>query len=125
MSAAEGRAVLVSTDRDLLREGYAAFNERDIESVLAVMHPDIDWPNAMEGGRLRGHKAVREYWLRQFELIDANVDPLSFYTAEDGRIVVEVHRVVREKGGAVIADEMVEHLYRIEDGLVLSMEIRY
>ena len=47
---------------DLITKTYAAFNARDIESVLAVMHPDVDWPNGWEGERVRGHDEVRKYW---------------------------------------------------------------
>jgi ketosteroid isomerase-like protein len=36
----------------LLERTYAAFNARDIDAVLAVMHPDVDWPNGMDGGRV-------------------------------------------------------------------------
>ena len=36
--------------RSLLEAGYDAFNRRDIEAALAGMAPDVDWPNAWEGG---------------------------------------------------------------------------
>jgi ketosteroid isomerase-like protein len=39
--------------RELLKAAYRAFNARDIEGVLALMAPNVDWPNGMEGGRLR------------------------------------------------------------------------
>jgi ketosteroid isomerase-like protein len=29
----------------LLRRCYAAFNVRDLEGVLALMHPDVTWAN--------------------------------------------------------------------------------
>jgi hypothetical protein len=35
---------------DPLRVVYAAFNARDIEQVLAALHPDVNWPNGMTGG---------------------------------------------------------------------------
>jgi hypothetical protein len=35
---------------DLLQTLYGAFNARDIDAALAGMHPDVDWPNGMEGG---------------------------------------------------------------------------
>jgi hypothetical protein len=35
----------------LLRRAYEAFNARDIDAALALMHLDVDWPNGMEGGR--------------------------------------------------------------------------
>ena len=61
----------------LIRDLYASFNARDIEAVLAHLHPDVDWPNAWENGRLRGHAAVRDYWTRQFAAIDGHVEPIS------------------------------------------------
>ena len=53
------------------------------------MHPDVDWPNGMEGGREHGHAAVRDYWTRQFGLIDSHVEPLSGNAVLNG-IPVEV-----------------------------------
>jgi hypothetical protein len=42
----------------------------------------------------------------------------------DGRIAISVHQVVRDLAGQTVADEMIEHIYRIENGLIESMEIR-
>jgi len=43
-----------------LRALYAAFNARDIGTVLAAMAPDVDWANGWEGDRVVGHDAVRD-----------------------------------------------------------------
>jgi ketosteroid isomerase-like protein len=107
---------------DLLRRAYAAFNDRDIEAALALMHPDVDWPNGWEGGRLRGHAAVRNYWQRQFAAIDSHVEPLAFTPTADG-MVVDVHQVVRSPDGELLSDGRVRHAYVIEAGLVRGMEI--
>jgi hypothetical protein len=77
----------------------------------------------MEGGRVHGHDAVREYWTRQFQMLDPHVEPKGFRIAEDGRIVVEVHQVVHDLAGKLLVDQKIEHVYEIEDGLILSMEI--
>jgi hypothetical protein len=111
-------------ERDLFIKLYNAFNARDIDTALAAMHPYVDWPNAMEGGRVLGHSGVREYWTRQFGLIDPHVEPQRFTTDEAGRIVLDVHAVVRDLSGNVISDQMVQHVYLIEDGLIRSMEVR-
>jgi hypothetical protein len=50
----------MSEDHELLAHTYAAFNGRDIDAVLAVMHPEVDWPNGMGGGRVHGQAAVRD-----------------------------------------------------------------
>jgi hypothetical protein len=88
------------------------------------MHRDVEWPNGMEGGYVHGHDGVRDYWTRQWRLIDAHVEPLQFATDDTGRIVIDVHQVVRDRTGAVLADQMVQHAYRVEGGLIRSMEIR-
>jgi len=113
----------VSEHEELLRRAYEAFNARDVDAVLALMHPDVDWPNGMEGGRVLGHAAVREYWTRQFEVIDSRVEPEAFTTDAEGRVVVDVHQVVRDTAGEVLSDGRVEHVYTIRDGLVERMEI--
>ena len=108
---------------ELLRGAYAAFNVRDIERALVLMHPDVDWANGMEGGRVHGHDAVREYWTRQFGTIDPHVEPEEFTATADGAVAVKVRQLVRNLDGEVTADSYVTHVYRFRDGLVERMDI--
>jgi ketosteroid isomerase-like protein len=123
MSSTLGQEELVA-GRDLLLKVYSAFNRRDVESILAVMHPDVEWPNGMEGGWVHGREGVRAYWARQWGLVDPHVEPVAFKTDEGGKIVVDVHQVVRDLAGAVLLDRTVQHAYLLDDGLIRSMEIR-
>jgi len=113
-----------SAEIELLRRVYTAFNRREIETVLATMHSDVDWPNGMEGGRELGKDAVRAYWQRQFKIIDPKVEPQGFTTEPDGRIAVAVHQVVHDKSGKLLVDQIIHHIYEFRDGLIQSMEIR-
>jgi len=106
-----------------LRAVYAAFNARDVDTVVATMHPDVDWPNAWEGGRVLGHDAVREYWRRQFAAIDPRVEPRGFTLTDDGRVAVEVDQVVRSRSGELLAESTVTHVYAFRDGLVERMDV--
>lgn len=114
----------MSTNQELLRKMYEAFNARDLDTTSALMHPEVDWPNGWEGGRVHGPEAVRDYWTRQWAAIDPNVEPVGFDTDDAGRTVVLVHQVIRDLEGKVTLDGMVEHVYRIEEGLIRSMDIR-
>ncbi len=107
----------------LLRRAYQAFNARDIDGALATMHPDIDWPNGIEGGRLHGHREVREYWRRQFDLIDSRVEPQQIWQRSDGQVVVTVRQVVCDRTGNAISENTVEHRYMISDGSIERMDI--
>lgn len=100
----------MSEHEELLRRAYEAFNARDVDAALALMHPDVDWPNGMEGGRVLGRDAVREYWTRQFEVIDSRVEPEAFSTDGEGRVVVDVHQIVRDTAGELLSDGLVERM---------------
>jgi nuclear transport factor 2 (NTF2) superfamily protein len=107
----------------LLHDAYDAFNARDVERALTMMHVDVDWPNAMEGGRVHGREGVQAYWERQFSSIDSQVRPLCFQQAPDGRIVVTVHQLVRDHAGNVVSDETIEHHYVVTEGLIERMDV--
>jgi nuclear transport factor 2 (NTF2) superfamily protein len=106
-----------------LRALYAAFNARDIDTVLAALAEDVDWPNAWEGGRLRGRAEVRDYWTRQWAEIDGRVEPVGFASRPDGRVAVEVDQTVRDLDGALLSEGRVRHVYAFRDELVVAMEV--
>lgn len=116
------RIIAIMHER-LIRDLYAAFNAKDVEAVIAHLHPDVDWPNAWEGGRLTGHAAVRDYWARQFAQIDPRVEPVAIAETDDGRVEVKVHQTVRSLDGETIAEGRVAHVYTIRDGRIVHMEV--
>jgi hypothetical protein len=65
-----------------------------------------------------------EYWTRQWALIDPRVEPRHVTVGSDERIYVDAHQVVRDLGGAVLRDQMVQHVYTLEGGRAKWMEIR-
>lgn len=110
--------------RELLTAVYAAFNRRDIDEVLALMRPDVDWPNGMEGGRVHGCDEVRAYWRRQWGILDPHVEPVRMEEDEVGNTVVDVHQVVRDLSGNILKDQIVQHVYSFKGGLIERMDIR-
>jgi ketosteroid isomerase-like protein len=108
---------------ELLKRLYAAFNERDIEAVLAHLDEGVDWPNAWEGGRLHGRDAVRDYWTRQWAEIDGYVEPAGFTARPGSAVAVDVRQTVRALDGALLSEGSVVHVYRFRDGLVTRMDV--
>jgi ketosteroid isomerase-like protein len=113
-----------SPTEQFFRDLYEAFNARALDTALAGMHPDVDWPNMIDGGREHGHAAVEAYWRKQFEATDPRVEPQKVTPTGDDEVIVEVHQVVRDKSGAVISDDVVEHVYKLRDGLIERMDVR-
>src|SRR5690349_16724809 len=114
----------MSDQFELLKRVYDGFNARDIESVLAAMHDDVIWANGMEGGHVHGRDEVRRYWTRQWAMINPRVEPVEFSRGIGGEFVVEVHAVVHDLNGHLLADNMVGHVFRIENGLIKRFDIR-
>ena len=113
-----------SQTEQFFKDLYDAFNARDLDRALASMHPDVDWPNMIAGGREHGHAAVRAYWEKQFETTDPRVEPQQIAPVGDDQVVVDVHQVVRDRDGRVLDDRKVQHVYVLRDGLVERMDVR-
>jgi hypothetical protein len=114
----------MSDNVQLLKRVYDQFNARDMENALAAMHEDVIWANGMEGGHVHGRDEVRSYWTRQWAMIDPHVEPVSFGDGPDGEVIVEVHTVVHDLKGNLLADKMVGHVFRIENELVKRFDIQ-
>ncbi len=87
------------------------------------MTTDVEWPRAFKGGFVQGHHAVGAYWTEQWSEISPHVEPVAFHPEEGGRILVEVHQVVRDLAGTVLADEHVAHRFTLAGGLIQKMEV--
>jgi nuclear transport factor 2 (NTF2) superfamily protein len=110
-------------ERRRLTDLYAAFNARELETVLSALAPDVSWPNGWEGGVVEGHEAVREYWTRQWSQIDPTVTPTAFAYTDDGLIAVTVAQTIRDRDGTLLGEGVVTHVYRFREGLVTDMQI--
>ena len=114
----------IGVTNDLVRRVYERFNARDIDGVLACLHPDVQWANGQDGGYVHGHDGVRRYWTRQWTMIDPHVEPMDFSVTSDGEITVAIRQIVRDPSGKVLAEKKVGHVFRIEDGLIKRFDIR-
>jgi len=57
-------------------------------------------------------------------MVDPHVEPVAFERGPEGEVVVEVHQVVRDLNGNLLADKMVGHVFRIENHLIRRFDIR-
>jgi len=115
--------IIMSSNQEFLQNLYDAFNNREIETIISFMHPDVKWANGVEGGFVYGCDAVREYWVNQFKNIQVELETLKFETEENNRNVVTVHQVIKDSQGNLLADATIQQIFTIEDGLISLYEI--
>lgn len=110
-------------NEEIIRQAYQGFNDRNIDAVLQLLHPDVHWPNGWEGGYVNGHEEVRQYWRRQWQELDPIVTPVAFQETPEGQVRVDVHQLIRDLQGNVQADGLVKHVYTFDEGKIKQMVI--
>jgi ketosteroid isomerase-like protein len=113
----------IMTTQELLQELYEGFNRREFDAVLARLAEDVKWANGMEGGFIDGRENVREYWERQFEIIDPQLEVLKIEIDEAGRAIVTVHQIIKDKDGNLLAEKTVEQIFTFADDLITLFEL--
>ena len=121
----------MENDVELVKRLYEDFNARDIDAVLAMLTEDVMWANAMDGGYVRGHEGIREYWTRQWSMVSPRVEPVGFREGDDGSIFVEVIQTIRDLDGNLLRDQThglrdktVGHIFRFKDGRVSRFDVQ-
>ena len=114
----------MANTKRLIAQAYSAFNQRDIDSALALMSENVSWPKASEGGRVVGKQEIRAYWTRQWQEFDSHVQPIEVIDREGGKTDVKVHQLVKSLGGDVLSDSEVWHVHTIVDGLIERMDLK-
>jgi limonene-1,2-epoxide hydrolase len=117
------RVLTMSSNQQLLQSLYDAFNNSELETIISVMHPDVKWANGVEGGFVYGRDAVREYWTKQYQVIQVQLETLKFETDDKNRNVVTVHQIVKDLQGNLLADMTVKQIFTIENNSIVLYEI--
>lgn len=109
---------------------YERFNARDIDGVLAALADNVAWANGMYGGHVHGHEGVREYWTRQWAMVNPHVAPVAFRQVEDGVITVEVIQTVFDLDGQPLTgqthglkDKTVTHIFRMNNDKITHFDL--
>jgi len=76
----------------------------------------------LERVELRGHAAIRAYWLAQFETIEPRVEPVEFEERE-GAVVVRARLAVTVKATGQVTESRVTHTYDFDDAQVTAMAV--
>lgn len=114
---------MTTQSEDLIKKAYAAFNARNIDMALSTMQANVQWSKAWEGGYICGHNEIKQYWTRQWNEINPNVEPIGFKERQNGSLEVEVYQKVKDLQGNSLFDGKVKHIYTFNDNLIQTMDI--
>jgi ketosteroid isomerase-like protein len=107
-------------DIETVRDGYDAFNRKDLSAVLALYDPQIEWIEAGGGrapaGTFRGPQSVASEVFAKVpqNFDDFRADPEQFIDAGEHVVVVGRFRG-KARSGATL-DAPFVHVYRMRNG---------
>ena len=110
-------------ERALLTKAYEAFNRRDLTALIRLLHPDVEWPDILEGGVMTGRAAVLDYFGRQFEVMVPDARLIKVRSEPPARLVVEVQYAVRDLKGKLWSDTRATLAYDFRDGLIARLTV--
>ena len=97
----------------------------DVEGAVAVCDPEIEFMSvlAVSGRRYLGHAGIREY----FEDVASawaewRVEVHEIVPGTDGRVAIVMSMHVRGKESGLFLSERTDHIWTLEDGLLLRNE---
>ena len=107
----------------LVRRLYEAFAERDLEGMMAVTSPDLEWFPPQTASMVertepyRGHEGLRTYFADVDRVwLQLDIIPREFRDLGD-RVLV-LGRVYGRGEGGYISDSPAGWLWRVEDGAI-------
>lgn len=100
-----------------------AINALDFDAALALLHPDVDWQDIVNGGRLHGLAAVRAYWTDIRDLLTTGASPISHRLIDEDRIAVRMLHSLAGKQGKAWGEETLTQVFTFQDGLIIRMDL--
>jgi ketosteroid isomerase-like protein len=107
---------------ELAQRGVDAWNRRDLDGLLALCHPDVEWTSAIkgrvEGGEAtyRGHEGMRRYWEEWQSIWDLLIEVAE--VRESGDRVVVLGGIRTRGASRVVVESRMAFVFQIEDGLI-------
>jgi ketosteroid isomerase-like protein len=110
----------------MVRRGYDAFNVGDVESTLALVHPEIEWHTYLVpgpgGGTYRGFDGVRELWADVRNIfVDYRNDPEQIIEVGD-KVVAFICISGRGLRSGADVEARIAHVFTFHEGKILRVE---
>jgi ketosteroid isomerase-like protein len=102
-----------------------AVTAADVETALAVCHPEIEFMSvlAVSGRRYRGHAGIREYFDDVASAwAEWRVEVHQIVPGADGRVAIVMSMHVRGKESGLFLSERTDHIWTLKDDLLLRNE---
>ena len=119
-SSAEERVALVRT-------GHEAYGAGDIDTVLAMLDPEVEVfapPEVINSGTFHGHEGWRrwvEQWNEAWDSFEQEIQEVA--AIGERHVIVRMHQTGRGRGSGVEVQLEATYVYEIRDGRAVYLAI--
>ena len=121
---------VVEAHKRLIREAMAAFNERDVDRVVATMHPDsevelIGGFDGVMGPRFHGEEGSRRFceeWFTAFKTLEVKI---AEYLEAGERIAILTELEATGTGSEVRVELLGAAIYSFKDEMISRIDFYY
>jgi ketosteroid isomerase-like protein len=115
-----------SQNVELVRAGFEALREGDVEALLPFIHPEFEVTTpanlAAEPDTYRGHEGVRRYFDSFYDAMDeVRFEPQEFREAQ-GRVIVPVILTARGRTTGIEARQEFVMVWSLRDGQAIRVQ---
>jgi ketosteroid isomerase-like protein len=119
---------MASANIELVKRAYALMATRDWEAAREVIHPQAELRPPALGidteKSYTGEEGLKRYLENTDQVWESFVsEPRNFIEADDRTVVVLAHTVGVGRGSGVKVDVEAAHVWRIDEGRILGMQI--
>ncbi len=119
---------MTDANEDLVRRGYQAFSEGDMETLGSLYAPDavhVATGSSQVSGEYHGVDAILAYYGKLFELSDGTfAAELQSVRSEGDDTVVATHRDKGQRGGKTL-DQDEDLIFTIANGKITRLEEKH
>jgi ketosteroid isomerase-like protein len=109
-----------------VRSAYDAFSRGDIEGVLGVLSPTIEWraPEVLpQGGEYQGREGAQEFFAKLAGAwSDLQVEIERFVDSGEDVVVLGRGRGIPTTGEGALVEYPFAHAWRVRDGLAVTFD---
>ena len=109
---------------DVITRYHDAVGRRDLEAVMAVMHPQARFTDFLDGGEISGSDAIRAFYQQLFGTLAPDLDVIAITSQPDGRLRADLQVATHDRSGHVWSDTRSYALYALVDGLIHGIELQ-
>jgi ketosteroid isomerase-like protein len=113
----------MTPDEDRIAQLFDAYNGRAFDRCVAMLTDDVEWPNEVESGVLKGREAVRTYFTDVTAPLRARYDLISLHTDAGGRVsTLSRQAIASAADGSLWSSTRVLHRFTLAGGHIARME---